>query len=193
MAKVQDFNTYVDSQFGSKSNNSHIKEGFMDSLANAIDSIMPFSKTKTVNFIVDNILEYEKEMLEAKYDHMKDLEAKRRKMKELDRTDPNYDDAVKAIKNELESKEKQYKAMIKSKTVAIERGRELMRKEAIKSPRLKEIIKAKEAEMDILLAEFEYDLAKKISAEAEEIQNLKDAIQKAKDDAKEMLDKLKNP
>lgn len=193
MAKVQDFNTYVDSQFGSKSNNSHIKEGFMDSLANAIDSIMPFSKTKTVNFIVDNILEYEKEMLEAKYDHMKDLEAKRRKMKELDRTDPNYDDAVKAIKNELESKEKQYKAMIKSKTVAIERGRELMRKESIKSPRLKEIIKAKEAEMDILLAEFEYDLAKKISAEAEEIQNLKDAIQKAKDDAKEMLDKLKNP
>jgi len=48
MAKVQDFNTYVDSQFGSKSNNSHIKEGLMDSLANAIDSIMPFSKTKTV-------------------------------------------------------------------------------------------------------------------------------------------------
>jgi len=193
MAKVQDFNTYVDSQFGPKSNNSLIKEGLLDSIANAIDSIMPFSKTKTINFIIDNILEYEKEMLQAKYDHMKDLEAKKRKMIQLDRNDPNYEEAKNAVKNEAEAKEKQYKAMIKSKSIAIEKGRELMRKEAIKTPRLKEIIQAKEAEKEIQLAEFEYDLAKKITAEAEEIQNLKDAIQKAKDDAKQMLDKLRNP
>ena len=60
MAKVQDFNTYVDSQFGPKSNNSLIKEGLLDSIANAIDSIMPFSKTKTINFIIDNILNTKK-------------------------------------------------------------------------------------------------------------------------------------
>jgi arginyl-tRNA synthetase len=51
-------------------------------------------------------------------------------------------------------------------------------------------MKAKMAELEIELAEFEYEQAKKISSEAGEIQNLKDALEQAKKEAQEMLDKL---
>jgi arginyl-tRNA synthetase len=53
-------------------------------------------------------------------------------------------------------------------------------------------MKAKMAELEIELAEFEYEQAKKISAEAGEIQNLKDALEQAKKEAQEMLNKLSN-
>lgn len=193
MAKVQDFNTYVDSQFGSKSNDSHLKEGFMDSLANAIDSIMPYSKTKTINYIVDNILEYEKDLLQAKYDLKKTLRKMDLRLKEIRDKIPVNQDAVESIREEIEAKKNEYKAMVKSKSTAIEKAKELLRKEGAKSPRLKEVIKAKMAELEIDLAEFEYDLAKKISAEASEIQNLKDALELAKKEAQEMLNKLNTP
>lgn len=190
MAKVQDFNTYVDSQFGSKSKNSHLKEGFIDSLANAIDSLMPFSKTKTINFTIDNILEYEKDLLKEKYDLKKTLSKMDMRMKEIQGRTPVNQEAVKSIREEVEAKKNEYKAMVKSKTVAIEKAKEMLRKEASKSPRLKDVMKAKMAEMEIELAEFEYDLAKKISAEASEIQNLKDALEQAKKEAEELLKKL---
>ena len=193
MAKVQDFNTYVDSQFGSKSNDSHLKEGFMDSLSNAIDSIMPFSKTKTINYIVDNILEYEKDLLKAKYDLKKTLHRMDLRLKDIQDRTPVNQDAVKSIKEEIEAKKNEYKAMVKSKSIAIEKAKELLRKESAKSPRLKEVTKAKMAELEIDLAEFEYDLAKKISAEASEIQNLKDALDQAKKEAQEMINKLTTP
>lgn len=190
MAKVQDFNSYVDSQFGFKSDDSQIQEGFMDSLANAIDSIMPFSKSKTVNYVVDNILEYEKDLLKAKYDLKKTLRRMDLRLKEIQDRTPINQDAVKSIKEEIEAKKNEYKAMVKSKSIAIEKAKELLRKEAAKSPRLKEVTKAKMAELEIELAEFEYDLAKKISAEASEIQNLKDALEQAKKEAQEMLNQL---
>lgn len=193
MSKVQDFNTYVDSQFGPKSTSSPLKEGLMDSLANAIDSIMPFSKTKTISYIVDNILEYEKDLLQAKYDLKKTLRKMDLRLKEIRDKIPVNQDAVESIKEEIEAKKNEYKAMVKSKSTAIEKAKELLRKEGAKSPRLKEVIKAKMAELEIDLAEFEYDLAKKISAEASEIQNLKDALDQAKKEAQEMLNKLNTP
>lgn len=193
MSKVQDFNTYVDSQFGPKSSSSPLKEGLMDSLANAIDSIMPFSKTKTISYIVDNILEYEKDLLQAKYDLKKTLRKMDLRLKEIRDKIPVNQDAVESIKEEIEAKKNEYKAMVKSKSTAIEKAKELLRKEGAKSPRLKEVIKAKMAELEIDLAEFEYDLAKKISAEASEIQNLKDALDQAKKEAQEMLNKLNTP
>ena len=193
MSKVKDFNSYIDLQFGSKSNDSHLKEGFMDSLANAIDSIMPYSKTKTINYIVDNILEYEKDLLQAKYDLKKTLRNMDLKLKGIRDRTPINQDAVESIKEQIEAKKNEYKAMVKSKSTAIEKAKELLRKEGAKSPRLKEVIKAKMAELEIDLAEFEYDLAKKISAEASEIQNLKDALDQAKKEAQEMLNKLNTP
>lgn len=193
MSKVQDFNTYVDSQFGHKSNDSNLKEGLMDSLANAIDSIMPFSKTKTISYIVDNILEHEKDLLQAKYDLKKTLRKMELRLKEIRDKIPVNQDAVESIREEIEAKKNEYKAMVKSKSTAIEKAKELLRKEGAKSPRLKEVIKAKMAELEIDLAEFEYDLAKKISAEASEIQNLKDALDQAKKEAQEMLNKLNTP
>lgn len=193
MSKVQDFNTYVDSQFGPKSSSSPLKEGLMDSLANAIDSIMPFSKTKTISYIVDNILEYEKDLLQAKYDLKKTLRKMDLRLKEIRDKIPVNQDAVESIKEEIEAKKNEYKAMVKSKSTAIEKAKELLRKEGAKSPRLKEVTKAKIAELEIDLAEFEYDLAKKISAEASEIQNLKDALDQAKKEAQEMLNKLNTP
>jgi DNA repair exonuclease SbcCD ATPase subunit len=188
MAKVQDFTNFVNSKFGFKSDDSQIQEGFMDSLANAIDSIMPFSKT--VNYVVDNILEYEKDLLKAKYDLKKTLRRMDLRLKEIQDRTPINQDAVKSIKEEIEAKKNEYKAMVKSKSIAIEKAKELLRKEAAKSPRLKEVTKAKMAELEIELAEFEYDLAKKISAEAAEIQNLKDALEQAKKEAQEMLNQL---
>jgi hypothetical protein len=193
MSKVKDFNSYIDLQFGSKSNDSHLKEGFMDSLANAIDSIMPYSKTKTINYIVDNILEYEKDLLQAKYDLKKTLRNMDLKLKGIRDRTPINQDAVESIKEQIEAKKNEYKAMVKSKSTAIEKAKELLRKEGAKSPRLKEVIKAKMAELEIDLAEFEYDLAKKISAEASEIENLKDALDQAKKEAQEMINKLTTP
>lgn len=190
MAKVQDFNTYVDSQFGSKSKNSHLKEGFMDSLANAIDSLMPFSKTKTINYAIDNILEYEKDLLNELYKFKKTTRSLELKLQDVrGRTPPNTD-AINSIRDEIESRKKEYKALVKSKSIAIEKAKELLKREAAKTPRLKEVIKAKMAEMEVELAEFEYELAKKVSAETSDIQNLKDAMEKAKREAQELLTKL---
>jgi hypothetical protein len=190
MSKVKDFNSYIDLQFGPKSNDSNLKEGLMDSLANAIDSIMPFSKTKTIGYIKDNILEFEKDLLQAKYDLKKTLRKMDLRLKEIRDRTPVNQDAVESIREEIEAKKNEYKSMVKSKSTAIEKAKELLRKEGAKSPRLKEVIKAKMAELEIDLAEFEYDLAKKISAEASEIQNLKDALELAKKEAQEMLNKL---
>jgi len=190
MAKVQDFNTYVDSHFGSKSNNSHLKEGFMDSLANAIDSLMPFSKTKTINYAIDNILEYEKDLLNELYKFKKTTRSLELKLQDVRGRTPPNPDAVNSIRDEIESRNKEYKALVKSKSIAIEKAKELLKREAAKTPRLKEVIKAKMAEMEIELAEFEYDLAKKVSAETSDIQNLKDTIEKAKKEAQELITKL---
>lgn len=190
MSKVQDFNTYVDSKFGSKYNNSHIKESLTDYIANAIDSIMPFSKTKTINYTIDNILEYEKDLLKQKYDLEKNLSKLQMKMIEIRGRTPVNHEAVESIKKEVEARKIEYKAMVKSKTIAIEKAKELLRKEASKSPRLKDVMKAKMAEMEIELAEFEYDLAKKNTAETSEIENLKNALDQAKREATELLTKL---
>ncbi len=190
MSKVKDFNHFVDSHFKSKSDNPHLQEGFMDSLANAIDSLMPFSKTKTINSIIDNMLEYEKNLLKAKYEHKKTLKSIELKLREIRNRTPINTEAVESIREEKEAKEKEYKAMVKSKIVALEKAKDLLRREGAKSPRLKEVMKAKMAELEIELAEFEYEQAKKISAEAGEIQNLKDALEQAKKEAQEMLNKL---
>ena len=192
MSKVQDFNHFVDSHFKSKSDNLHLKEGFMDSLANAIDSLMPFSKTKTINSVIDNMLEYEKDLLKAKYELKKTLKSMELKLREIRGRTPVNTEAVDSIKEEIEAKKNEYRAMIKSKTVALEKAKDLLRREGAKSPRLKEVMKAKMAELEIELAEFEYEQAKKISAEAGEIQNLKDALEQAKKEAQEMLNKLSN-
>lgn len=190
MSKVQDFNHFVDSHFKSKSNNPHLQEGFMDSLANAIDSLMPFSKTKTINSVIDNMLEYEKDLLKAKYELKKTLKSMELKLREIRGRTPINTEAVESIKEEIEAKKNEYRAMVKSKTVALEKAKDLLRREGAKSPRLKEVMKAKMAELEIELAEFEYEQAKKISAEAGEIQNLKDALEQAKKEAQEMLNKL---
>ena len=190
MSKVQDFNHFVDSHFKTKSANSHLQEGFMDSLANAIDSLMPFSKTKTINSIIDNMLEYEKDLLKAKYELKKTLKSMELKLREIRGRTPINTEAVESIKEEIEAKKNEYRAMVKSKTVALEKAKDLLRREGAKSPRLKEVMKAKMAELEIELAEFEYEQAKKISAEAGEIQNLKDALEQAKKEAQEMLNKL---
>jgi chromosome segregation ATPase len=164
----------------------------MDSLANAIDSIMPFSKTKTINSVIDNMLEYEKDLLKAKYELKKTLKSMELKLREIRGRTPVNTEAVDSIKEEIEAKKNEYRAMIKSKTVALEKAKDLLRREGAKSPRLKEVMKAKMAELEIELAEFEYEQAKKISAEAGEIQNLKDALEQAKKEAQEMLNKLSN-
>jgi DNA repair exonuclease SbcCD ATPase subunit len=190
MSKVQDFNHFVDSHFKSKSGNSHLQEGFMDSLANAIDSLMPFSKTKTINSIIDNMLEYEKDLLKAKYELKKTLKSMEMKLREIKGRTTVNPEAVESIREEIEAKKNEYRAMVKSKTVALEKAKDLLRREGAKSPRLKEVMKAKMAELEIELAEFEYEQAKKISSEAGEIQNLKDALEQAKKEAQEMLDKL---
>jgi hypothetical protein len=190
MSKVQDFNHFVDSHFKSKSDNLHLKEGFMDSLANAIDSLMPFSKTKTINSIIDNMLEYEKDLLKAKYELKKTLKSMEMKLREIKGRTTVNPEAVESIREEIEAKKNEYRAMVKSKTVALEKAKDLLRREGAKSPRLKEVMKAKMAELEIELAEFEYEQAKKISSEAGEIQNLKDALEQAKKEAQEMLDKL---
>ena len=190
MSKVQDFNHFLDSHFKSKSDNSHLQEGFMDSLANAIDSLMPFSKTKTINSIIDNMLEYEKDLLKAKYELKKTLKSMEMKLREIKGRTTVNPEAVESIREEIEAKKNEYRAMIKSKTVALEKAKDLLRREGAKSPRLKEVMKAKMAELEIELAEFEYEQAKKISSEAGEIQNLKDALEQAKKEAQEMLDKL---
>jgi len=190
MAKVQDFNTYVDSHFGSKSKNSHLKEGFMDSLANAIDSLMPFSKTKTINYAIDNILEYEKDLLNELYKFKKTTRSLELKLQDVRGRTPPNPDAVNSIRDEIESRKKEYKALVKSKSIAIEKAKELLKREAAKTPRLKEVIKAKMAEMEVELAEFEYELAKKVSEETSDIQNLKDAMERAKREAQELLTKL---
>jgi DNA repair exonuclease SbcCD ATPase subunit len=190
MSKVQDFNHFVDSHFKSKSDNLHLQEGFMDSLANAIDSLMPFSKTKTINSIIDNMLEYEKDLLKAKYELKKTLKSMEMKLREIKGRTTVNPEAVESIREEIEAKKNEYRAMVKSKTVALEKAKDLLRREGAKSPRLKEVMKAKMAELEIELAEFEYEQAKKISSEAGEIQNLKDALEQAKKEAQEMLDKL---
>jgi DNA repair exonuclease SbcCD ATPase subunit len=190
MSKVQDFNHFVDSHFKSKSDNLHLQEGFMDSLANAIDSLMPFSKTKTINSIIDNMLEYEKDLLKAKYELKKTLKSMEMKLREIKGRTTVNPEAVESIREEIEAKKNEYRAMVKSKTVALEKAKDLLRREGAKSPRLKEVMKAKIAELEIELAEFEYEQAKKISSEAGEIQNLKDALEQAKKEAQEMLDKL---
>lgn len=190
MSKVKDFNHFVNSNFKSKPDNSHLQEGFMDSLANAIDSLMPFSKTKTINSIIDNMLEYEKDLLKAKYELKKTLKSMELKLREIRGRTPINTEAVESIKEEIEAKKNEYRAMVKSKTVALEKAKDLLRREGAKSPRLKEVMKAKMAELEIELAEFEYEQAKKISAEAGEIQNLKDALEQAKKEAQEMLNKL---
>lgn len=193
MSKVKDFNSYIDLQFGPKSNGSHLKEGLMNSLTNAIASYIPFSKINTIGHIKDNILEFEKDLLKAKYDLKKTLRNMDLKLKGIRDRTPINQDAVDSIKEQIEAKKNEYKAMVKSKSMAIERAKELLKKEASKSPRLKEAIKAKMAELEIELSEYEYDLAKKISAEASEIENLKDALDQAKKEAQEMINKLTTP
>jgi len=76
---------------------------------------------------------------------------------------------------------------VKNRKAIMDKGMSLLSKSIAGNKRLKEYFKAGSAEDEIELSQFEYDLAKKKSSDASEIENLRKSLENAKKEADDII------
>jgi hypothetical protein len=144
-----------------------------------------FSKTGAIDKIREGNLAIEKELINKKFELRDKLDSLELKLDEVKKR--NNKAAILAVENEIDKKKEEYRAFVKNKKAIMDKGMSLLSKAISGNPRLKEYYKAASAEDEIELSQMEYDLAKRKSSDAEEIEKLKKSLENAKKDADEIV------
>jgi hypothetical protein len=147
-----------------------------------------FSKVGVIDKIRKGNLEIQKEIAEKRYDHRDEMDALEIKEDEVRKA--NNKAALLSIQNEKDRKKEQFRTFFKMKKSQMEKGLDLLEKVIEKNPRRKEYYRAGLAEDEAELAKFEYELARKKSEDAGEIDKLRNSFEIAKKEADEILRKF---
>jgi cell division septum initiation protein DivIVA len=200
MEKIKGFNQFLDGRdFDSPVeeslseeirlwNDSVISESaFTDIIKNKLSKsfLGSFSKVGAIDKIRKANLDIEKELLTKKFEMRDKIDALELKLDEVRKR--NNKAAVLSVENEIDKMKEEYKAFVKNKKAIMDKGMSLLSKSIAGNKRLKEYFKAGSAEDEIDLSQFEYDLAKKKSSDAGEIENLRKSLENAKKEADDII------
>jgi hypothetical protein len=169
-------------------NNEILQESsLVDMIKNKLSKSLlgSFSKTGAIDKIREGNLAIEKELINKKFELRDKLDSLELKLDEVKKR--NNKAAILAVENEIDKKKEEYRAFVKNKKAIMDKGMSLLSKAISGNPRLKEYYKAASAEDEIELSQMEYDLAKRKSSDAEEIEKLKKSLENAKKDADEIV------
>jgi hypothetical protein len=159
---------------------------FMDTIKNTLGKALgPFSKISSIDKIREGNLAIEKELVSKKYELRDKLDSLELKLDEVRKRANKA--AVISVENEIDKVKEEYRTFVKNRKAVMERGMELLKKAISGKERLKEYYKAGKAEDDVELSEMEYELAKKKSGDAGEIENLRKSLEAAKKEADEIV------
>jgi hypothetical protein len=200
MEKIKGFNQFLDG----RDFNSPIEESLSEEISLWSDSVISesaftdiiknklsksflgsFSKVGAIDKIRKANLDIEKELLTKKFEMRDKIDALELKLDEVRKR--NNKAAVLSVENEIDKMKEEYKAFLKNKKAIMDKGMSLLSKSISGIKRLKEYFKAGSAEDDIELSQFEYDLAKKKSSDAGEIENLRKSLDNAKKEADDII------
>lgn len=200
MEKIKGFNQFLDG----KDFNSPVEESLSEEIRLWNDSVISesaftdiiknklsksflgsFSKVGAIDKIRKANLDIEKELLTKKFEMRDKIYALELKLDEVRKR--NNKAAVLSVENEIDKMKEEYKAFVKNKKAIMDKGMSLLSKSISGSQRLKEYFKAGLAEDEIELSQFEYDLAKKKSSDAGEIENLRKSLENAKKEADDII------
>lgn len=159
---------------------------FMDTIKNTLGKALgPFSKIASIDKIREGNLAIEKELVTKKYEFRDKLDTLELKLDEVRKRANKA--AVISVENEIDKVKEEYRTFVKNRKAVMEKGMELLRKAISGKERLKEYYKAGKAEDDVELSAMEYELAKKKSEDAAEIESLRKSLEQAKKDADEIV------
>ncbi len=200
MEKIKGFNQFLDGRdFNSPVEESLSEEirlwsdsvisesAFTDIIKNKLSKsfLGSFSKVGAIDKIRKANLDIEKELLTKKFEMRDKIDALELKLDEVRKR--NNKAAVLSVENEIDKMKEEYKAFVKNKKAIMDKGMSLLSKSISGNKRLKEYFKAGSAEDEIELSQFEYDLAKKKSSDAGEIENLRKSLENAKKEADDII------
>ena len=200
MEKIKGFNQFLDGRdFNSPVEESLSEEirlwsdsvisesAFTDIIKNKLSKsfLGSFSKVGAIDKIRKANLDIEKELLTKKFEMRDKIDALELKLDEVGKR--NNKAAVLSVENEIDKMKEEYKAFVKNKKAIMDKGMSLLSKSISGNKRLKEYFKAGSAEDEIELSQFEYDLAKKKSSDAGEIENLRKSLENAKKEADDII------
>lgn len=200
MEKIKGFNQFLDGRdFNSRVEESLSEEirlwsdsvisesAFTDIIKNKLSKsfLGSFSKVGAIDKIRKANLDIEKELLTKKFEMRDKIDALELKLDEVRKR--NNKAAVLSVENEIDKMKEEYKAFVKNKKAIMDKGMSLLSKSISGNKRLKEYFKAGSAEDEIELSQFEYDLAKKKSSDAGEIENLRKSLENAKKEADDII------
>jgi DNA repair exonuclease SbcCD ATPase subunit len=167
----------------------------LDEIKNRFSKLFgKFSKINLIDEIREGLMKLKKEILEKKYETQEEISDLELKMEQLEqkRTKTATDKiAIDAVEKEIRAKKEEYRSFLKAQNDKMQKGKELLQKTVGQKDRLKRYLESVESEDKLVMSEFEYELAKRHSLDASEISRLKDRIDKAKRDAKDMLSSLR--
>lgn len=163
------------------------ESSFTDIIKNKLSKsfLGSFSKVGTIDKIRKANLDIEKELLTKKFETRDKIDALELKLDEVRKR--NNKAAVLSVENEIDKTKEEYKAFVKNRKAIMDKGMSLLSKSISGNQRLKEYYKAGSAEDEIELSQFEYDLAKKKSSDAGEIENLRKSLEDAKKEADDII------
>jgi hypothetical protein len=139
--------------------------------------------------IIDNIrkenLALRKQIIEKKYQMEEDLEDLLLKKSEVRKK--SNQSALQSVDSQIDKKKQEFVTFKKTAEAKINKGLDLLEKTIEKNKRRKEYYETGLKEDELILAEFEYDLAKRKSSDASEISKLKTKIQKVQKEADDLI------
>jgi hypothetical protein len=139
--------------------------------------------------IIDNIrkenLALRKQITEKKYQMEEDLEDLLLKKSEVRKK--SNQSALQSVDSQIDKKKQEFVTFKKTAEAKINKGLDLLEKTIEKNKRRKEYYETGLKEDELILAEFEYDLAKRKSSDASEISKLKTKIQKVQKEADDLI------
>ena len=147
-----------------------------------------FSKIGVIDTIRKGNFDLKKEMIQKKYDTDEELEDLYLKRSEVKKS--GNQSALRSVDSQIEKKKQEFLVFKKVAQGKIEKGLNLLAKAIDKNKRRKEYYEAGLKEDELKLSEFEYELAKKLSADSSELTKLKDKIDKARKEAGSLIQSL---
>ncbi|NBV28028.1 hypothetical protein EBS02_03270 [bacterium] len=167
----------------------------LDEIKNRFSKLFgKFSKINLIDEIRGGLMKLKKEILEKKYETQEEISDLELKMEQLEQKRPKTATdkiAIDAVEKEIRAKKEEYRSFLKAQNDKMHKGKELLQKTVGQKDRLKRYLESVESDDKLVMSEFEYELAKRHSLDASEISRLKDRIDKAKRDAKDMLSSLR--
>jgi uncharacterized membrane protein len=147
-----------------------------------------FSKIGVIDTIRKGNFDLKKEMIQKKYDTDEELEDLYLKRSEVKKS--GNQSALRSVDSQIEKKKQEFLVFKKVAQGKIEKGLNLLAKAIDKNKRRKEYYEAGLKEDELKLSEFEYELAKKLSADSSELTKLKNKIDKARKEAGSLIQSL---